>query len=892
MGAQDYSFAKKTMDVNNKRFSVFNVPSIEKEGIAKTTRLPFIIKILIENMLRHLSDGIATPDHLNALLHWPDSIKDNIVIPFMPSRVILQDFTGVPAIVDLSALRWQAKRLGMDPNMINPFVPSELVIDHSIQVDFYGTSDAINRNEKLEFERNKERYKLLKWAKKAFDKFLVIPPSTGIIHQVNLEFLARVIDVHAMNQENIALFDTLVGTDSHTTMIDGLGVLGFGVGGIEAEAVMLGQPYYMLVPEIMGFKLTGSLKEGVTATDLVLTITWILRQKGVVGKFVEFFGNGLNNLSLPDRATISNMSPEFGATAAFFPIDEETLKYLRLTGRSKSSINLIEVYAKEQTLFRNESSEQIYSETLELDLSTVEPTLAGPKRPQDKVYLKNIKETFNKEFVSKNHKDSYRIKFNEDSYAFDNGSIVIASITSCTNTSNPELLVGAGLIAKNAVKKGLKVKPFVKTSLAPGSSVVIDYLKKVNLLPYLEAIGFHVVGFGCMTCIGNSGPIAEPIEKEIKDHSLTVAAILSGNRNFEARVHPLVRANYLASPILVVAYALAGKINIDLYNDPIGHTPSRNPVYLKDLWPSPKEIRETIESALVPEMFINRYKHSLEGNEEWKSLKSPKGSLFDFDPKSTYIKEPPFFTDFSLDPPDLSDIRGARVLAILGDSITTDHISPAGNIPKDSPAGKYLIANNVHPKEFNSYGSRRGNHEVMIRGTFANVRIKNLMLQDIEGGFTIHTPTGKQKTIYDAAMEYKKKETPLIVIAGKEYGSGSSRDWAAKGTALLGVKAVIAVSYERIHRSNLIGMGVLPLQFIPNEDRETLGLKGLEAYDIEGIKDNLTPSKEVIVKATKDNGNSINFKALVRLDNLMEVEYYKNGGILQMVLRKLVKDAR
>ncbi|MCS7187256.1 MAG: aconitate hydratase AcnA, partial [Armatimonadota bacterium] len=864
-------------------------------------------------------------------------------IAFMPARVLLQDFTGVPCVVDLASMRAAVARLGGDPKRVNPLVPVDLVIDHSVQVDYFGTSDAFYLNVVREYERNEERYTLLKWAQQAFQNFRVVPPGTGIIHQVNLEYLAKVVQTtrdegRGTGDETIAFPDTLVGTDSHTTMVNGLGVLGWGVGGIEAEAVMLGQPYYMRVPEVVGVRLVGEFPEGVTATDLVLTVTHLLRKKGVVDKFVEFFGPSLKFLSLPDRATIANMAPEYGATCGFFPVDEETLAYLRFTGRPEEHVELVERYCKEQGLFYDESVEPTYSDVLEIDLSQLEPTMAGPRRPHDMVRLKEVKRQFLEtlptmlpkaasslpskeqtqpqtaalhrletestavatveaaETWSKSGSQEVLISVDSQQFVLRHGSVVIASITSCTNTSNPTVMIGAGLLARNAVKKGLQVKPWVKTSLAPGSQIVVDYLESAGLMPYLEALRFHLVGFGCMTCIGNSGPLPEPIANAIKEHGLVTVAVLSGNRNFEARVHPLVRANYLASPMLVVAYALAGRIDIDFDTEPLGYTPNGEPVYLRDIWPSMEEIRLTVHKALKPQMFRKRYAKVFAGDERWRKLSAPKGDIFVFDPSSTYIKEPPFFADFSLEPSPLQDIKGARILAVLGDSITTDHISPAGSIPVDSPAGRYLIEHGVEPKDFNNYGARRGNHEVMMRGTFANVRLRNLLTPDREGGWTVYFGDEEQgvkekevMTIYDAAMKYKEKGVPLMVIGGKEYGSGSSRDWAAKGPALLGVKAVIAETFERIHRSNLVGMGILPLQFKPGENRETLGLTGEEVFDIEGIAEGLHPRKELTVRARKPDGSESTFTVIARLDTPIEVDYYRHGGILPYVLRKIVK---
>ena len=933
---KDVFGAKDAIQIGDKTVTIYRLNRLQEMGIAEIARLPYSIRVLLENLLRHCDGYIVTEDDVKALANWQPKPPDR-EIAFMPARVLLQDFTGVPCVVDLAAMRNAVARLGVDPKKVNPLVPVDLVIDHSVQVDYFGTSDAFALNVAKEYERNAERYTLLKWAQQAFQNFRVVPPGTGIIHQVNLEYLAKVVQTAERDGEVVAFPDTLVGTDSHTTMINGLGVLGWGVGGIEAEAVMLGQPYYMRIPEVVGVRLVGEFPEGVTATDLVLTVTHLLRKKGVVDKFVEFFGPSLKLLSLPDRATIANMAPEYGATCGFFPVDEETLAYLRFTGRPEEHVELVERYCKEQGLFYDESVEPTYSDVLEVDLSQLEPTMAGPRRPHDMVRLKDVKRQFwetlpamlpkasspipkeqSQPLMAALHrletesaavatleagetqmgseKREVWVSVDSQQFALRHGSVVIASITSCTNTSNPTVLIGAGLLARNAVKKGLQVKPWVKTSLSPGSQVVVDYLESAGLMPYLEALRFHLVGFGCMTCIGNSGPLPEPIANAIKENGLVTVAVLSGNRNFEARVHPLVRANYLASPMLVVAYALAGRIDIDFETEPIDYTPNGEPVYLRDIWPSMDEIRRTVQKALKAQMFRKRYSKVFVGDERWRKLPVPKGDLFVFDPASTYIKEPPFFTDFTLEPPPLQDIKGARVLVVLGDSITTDHISPAGNIPPDSPAGRYLIEHGVEPKDFNNYGARRGNHEVMMRGTFANVRLRNLLTPDREGGWTVYlgdegrgTGDGEITTIYDAAMRYKERGVPLMVIGGKEYGSGSSRDWAAKGPALLGVKAVIAETFERIHRSNLIGMGILPLQFKPGENRETLGLTGEEVFDIEGIAEGLHPRKELTVRARKPDGSEITFTVIARLDTPIEVDYYRHGGILPYVLRKLMK---
>ncbi|NOZ57824.1 MAG: aconitate hydratase AcnA [Calditrichaeota bacterium] len=902
------------LDAAPGKVAMYSLPALEKAGVGKLDRLPFSIRVLLENQLRHLDGRIVTEEDVQNLANWQPTPASK-EIPFMPARVVLQDFTGVPAVVDLAAMRSAVARANREAHRINPIVPGDLIIDHSVQIDFFGTEYALPKNMAREYQRNRERYTLLKWAQKAFDGFRVVPPGTGIIHQVNLEYLARVVQLREFNGRKTAFPDTLVGTDSHTTMINGIGVLGWGVGGIEAEAVMLGQPYYMLIPQVVGMRLTGELPEGATATDLVLTVTQILRKKGVVGKFVEFFGPGVSKLSLPDRATLANMAPEYGATMGFFPVDGETLAYLRLTGRDDELVDLVERYCKEQGLFRGENApDPEYSDVVELDMSTVEASLAGPRRPQDRVTLREmhrafhetLHNTFGIDVPLEDHarwateggsagaqaaerKPRAEIVIDDEAVQLSHGSVVIAAITSCTNTSNPSVMIGAGLVAKKAVERGLLPRPWVKTSLAPGSRVVTNYLEKAGLLPYLEALHFHVAGYGCTTCIGNSGPLPEQVAKAIKENDLVVAAVLSGNRNFEARIHSLVKANYLASPMLVVAYALAGTLDIDLNKEPLDYDPNGEPVYLKDIWPTQEEIRQAMQKALDAEMFKQRYATVAEGDERWQELTAPTGELYEWDPNSTYIQEPPFFKDFSVEVPPLRDIEGARVLVLLGDTVTTDHISPAGAIPVDSPAGRYLIEHGVDPKDFNTFGSRRGNHEVMMRGTFGNVRLKNLLVPGTEGGWTIYLPTGEKMSIYDAAMKYQKEGVPLLVIAGKEYGTGSSRDWAAKGTQLLGVKAVIAESFERIHRSNLVGMGVLPLQFKEGENRESLGLTGKEVYTISGIAEGLTPGKLLTVTARRDDGSEIRFEVITRLDSHVEIEYYQNGGILQTVLRNMLK---
>ena len=913
MEKQNY---KKTLTVNGKSYSYYSIKQLQEDGFANIERLPFSIRILVENLLRNLDGKVVNETHLKNIANWQTKYDTPVEIPHHPARVIMQDFTGVPGVVDLAAMRDAAKELGLDPKKVNPLVPVDLIIDHSVQIDFFGSEDAYRKNLELEYKRNKERYQLLKWAQKAFDNMRVFPPGSGIIHQVNLEYIAKVVLTKEENGETIAYPDTLVGTDSHTTMINGLGVMGWGVGGIEAEAVMLGQPYYMKIPEVVGVKLTGELPEGATTTDLVLTITQKLREVGVVEKFVEYFGEGVKKLSLPDRATIANMAPEYGATMGFFPVDEETVNFLKLTNRGEIA-DLVEAYTKENMLFYTGNETPEYSQIIEIDMSTIEPSLAGPSRPQDRVSLKDMKKTFidllncnyNREIDIKEitafedeagkdleigecrvHKGKklVKVKLEDEEVVLSDGSVVIASITSCTNTSNPSVLIGAGILAKKAVEKGLTVKPYVKTSLAPGSRVVEAYLKKAGLLPYLEALRFHIVGFGCTTCIGNSGPLNPEIEKAIKENDLIVSAVLSGNRNFEARIHPDVKANWLASPVLVVAYAIAGRTDIDLTTEPIGKDPNGNPVYLKDIWPTQEEIKQVLNEVLTPEIFEEKYRNILDGDEFWQALEAPTGETFDWDENSTYIRKPPYFDGFKLEVEPPKDIKGARVLELLGDSITTDHISPAGKIPPEYPAGKYLLERGVPVEEFNSYGARRGNHEVMVRGTFANVRIKNKLVAPKEGGYTLKLPEKEEMFVYDASVKYAEEGTPLIVLGGKEYGTGSSRDWAAKGTQLLGVKAVIVKSFERIHRSNLVGMGVLPLVFKEGEGWEELGLDGTEEYEILGIED-IAPGKELTVRAKKENGEIVEFKVKTRLDTVVDVEYFKNGGILPMVLRKIAK---
>ena len=900
----DFFKARDRLTIDGRTYTYYRLDALEKAGLTELRRLPFSIRVLLEAALRQCNEREITQEDVRHIAAWKPVDASRPGIPFLPARVIMQDFTGVPAVVDLAAMRAAVARLGGDPKVINPLVPVDLVIDHSVQVDFFATPDALLRNAEVEFQRNQERYRFLKWGQQAFRNFRVVPPMTGIVHQVNLEYLAQVVMSTTDEEGNEVLFpDTLVGTDSHTTMINGLGVVGWGVGGIEAEAVMLGQPMDMLLPDVIGFKLYGQLREGVTATDLVLTVTQMLRKKGVVDKFVEFFGPGLDALSLPDRATVANMAPEYGATMGFFPVDAETLRYLRLSGRPESLIRRVEAYCRAQGLFRDaDTPDPEFTDILELDLGTVEPSLAGPKRPQDRVPLSEMKAAFQKALTAPVKERGYElpaealerratIGSNGNSVEMGHGSVVIAAITSCTNTSNPSVMVAAGLVAKKALEKGLKVKPYVKTSLAPGSRVVVEYLQSAKLLEALAALGFHVVGFGCTTCIGNSGPLPAEVARAISTSDLVAAAVISGNRNFEGRVHPLVKANFLASPPLVVAYALAGTVDIDLLHEPLGWDSQGQPVYLKDIWPTNEEVRQVIESNLRREMFLEKYAHVFEGTEMWQAIDAPGGELYEWDETSTYIHHPPYFESLSLEVPPLREIRGARVLAMFGDSITTDHISPAGNIPPESPAGKWLIEHGVAPKDFNSYGARRGNDLVMVRGTFANIRLKNLLVAPKEGYWTRHFPDGEEMTIFDAAMKYKAEGVPVIVIAGKEYGTGSSRDWAAKGPALQGVRAVIAESFERIHRSNLVGMGVLPLRFMDGQNAERLGLDGSEVFDIEGLHDGLLPRSILNVRARKADGRVIEFKVEALLNTPVEVEYYRNGGILHTVLRRLLRKA-
>jgi len=873
--------AQKNLDVAGKSFEIFDISSIEG-----ASSLPFSLKVLLENLLRTEDGANITADHIKALASWDPSVEPDTEIQFTPARVVMQDFTGVPCVVDLATMREAIVELGGDPSKVNPLAPAELVIDHSVIADKFGSKDSFEQNTDIEYERNQERYRFLRWGQSAFDEFKVVPPGTGIVHQVNIEYLARVVMTRTVNGALRAYPDTVVGTDSHTTMVNGLGVLGWGVGGIEAEAALLGQPVSMLIPRVVGFKLTGALPLGTTATDMALTITEILRKVGVVGKFVEFFGPGVTTVPMANRTTIGNMSPEYGSTCAIFPIDEETLRYLRLTGRSDDQVALVEQYAKKQGMWHDSSVEPRFSQVVELDLSTVVPSISGPKRPQDRISLSDSKNAFEKILPTYYTDKTAKGEVTAGSTRVRNGDVVIASITSCTNTSNPSVMIGAALLAKKAVEKGLKSKPWVKTTLAPGSKVVTDYYDRADLTRYMEALGFHLVGYGCVTCIGNSGPLPIDISKAINESDLAVTAVLSGNRNFEGRISPDVKMNYLASPPLVVAYAIAGTMDHDFEKDALGKDTAGNDVFLKDIWPTPHEIQSVIDSSISSEMFKKDYATVFEGDHRWKSLATPTGKVFEWDLKSTYVRKPPYFEGMPKDPTPVTDISGARVLAVLGDSVTTDHISPAGNIKADSPAGKYLADHGIDRADFNSYGSRRGNHEIMIRGTFANIRLKNLLLDGVEGGFTRNFLSGgEQTTIYEASVAYQAAGTPLVILAGKEYGSGSSRDWAAKGTALLGVRAVIAESFERIHRSNLIGMGVLPLQFKDGETAASLGLNGTETFAITGITalNSGGVPKELTVTA-----GSITFTAKVRIDTPGEADYYRHGGIMQYVLRSLL----
>ena len=906
--------ALKNLTVTSKDYKIFSLKEAQQH-LGNIEKLPKSLKVLLENLLRFEDDLTVKKQHIEALVDWQKERTSDQEIQYRPARVLMQDFTGVPAVVDLAAMRAAMASAGKDPNLINPLSPVDLVIDHSVMVDHFGSDQAFEENVEIEMQRNGERYQFLRWGQSSLNNFSVVPPGTGICHQVNLEYLAQAVWLGESNGETYAFPDTLVGTDSHTTMINGLGVLGWGVGGIEAEAAMLGQPISMLIPEVIGFKLTGKLKEGITATDLVLTITQMLRKKGVVGKFVEFYGDGLADLPLADRATIANMAPEYGATCGFFPIDDVTLTYLRLTGRQEDRIALVEAYSKEQGLWRNTGDEPIFTDTLFLDMSTVETSVAGPKRPQDRVVLSQIPQVF-KDLIDLDLKpakveqerlvneggagaaiDAKKSALQPDldphfildgqRYPLNHGDVVISAITSCTNTSNPSVMLAAGLLAKKAVEKGLQRKPWVKSSLAPGSKVVTDYLNAAGLTPYLEQLGYNLVGYGCTTCIGNSGPLPSPIEEAIQKHDLNVASVLSGNRNFEGRVHPLVKTNWLASPPLVIAFGLVGSIRHDLTSEPLGLGENGNPVYLKDIWPTQHEIQEVLQKVNT-DMFHKEYSAVFDGDEKWQSIEIPDSETYVWNESSTYIRHPPFFEEINQPEKSIEDVKNARILAVLGDSVTTDHISPAGNIKKDSPAGRYLQEQGVEPKDFNSYGSRRGNHEVMMRGTFANIRIKNEMLGGEEGGNTLYVPTGEKLSIYDASIKYQQQSTPLVIIAGKEYGTGSSRDWAAKGTNLLGIKAVIAESFERIHRSNLVGMGVLPLQFVDGQTRQSLNLTGHEELSITGLSNDIQPHQLLNVSVKRSNGETDQFQVLCRIDTLNEVEYFKAGGILHYVLRKLI----
>jgi len=884
---------RKVLTVDGESYDIFRLDLLEKAGFKNVSRLPVSLKVLLENLLRQEDNHHVNKADIEALANWNAKVKSGKEIAFMPARVLMQDLTGVPAVVDLAAMREAMKRLGGDPKKINPLAPVDLVIDHSVQVDYFGTADSFQKNSEIEFERNVERYAFLRWGQMAFDNFRLIPPDVGICHQVNLEYLAPVVFRAKKDGAHFAYPDTVVGTDSHTPMINGLGVVGWGVGGIEAEAALLGQPIIMLIPEVIGFKLHGKLPAGATATDLVLTVVQMLRKKGVVEKFVEFYGSGLSSLSLADRATIGNMGPEYGATVGYFPIDDETLRYMTLTARDPHLIKLVETYAKEQGMFRTDASpDPMFTDTLELDLGSVVPSISGPRRPQDRIALTDSKKAFAEALPSlmktKDAAKTVAVQMNGDKFNLKHGSVVISAITSCTNTSNPSVLIGAGLLAKKAGEKGLTRKPWVKTSLAPGSRVVTEYLKDSGLLPHLEKIGFNVVGYGCTTCIGNSGPLPEAVANGIQEGDLVAAAVLSGNRNFEGRIHASVRANYLASPPLVVAYALAGSMDVDLYNDPLGNDSNGKPVFLKDIWPTPQEVQEVMNKSVRQEMFKKEYSQASEGDARWKGMPVPQGELFQWDMQSTYVREAPYFEGMGKTPNPIKPITGARALALLGDSVTTDHISPAGSIEKNGPAARYLTNNDVLPKDYNQYGARRGNHEVMMRGTFANIRLKNTLAPGTEGGVTVHLPDKKPMSIYDAAMQYQKEGTPLVVIAGKEYGSGSSRDWAAKGPRLLGIRAAIAESYERIHRSNLIGMGIVPLVFKAGENLASLGLTGFEKFDILGIGPDLKLRQELTVKATADDGKVTEFKVICRIDTPAELDYYRHGGILEYVLRQLL----
>jgi aconitate hydratase A / 2-methylisocitrate dehydratase len=882
---------RRTLDAGGKTYTYFDLKAAEENGLAGISALPFSLKVLLENLLRFEDGSSVTKADIEAVAHWLKNRSSDHEIAFRPARVLLQDFTGVPAVVDLAAMRDAVVSLGASAEVINPQVPVDLVIDHSVMVDNFGHADSFAKNVTREFERNQERYAFLRWGSTAFTNFRAVPPGAGICHQVNLEYLAQTVWSNEQDGELVAYPDTLVGTDSHTTMVNGLSALGWGVGGIEAEAAMLGQPISMLIPDVVGFKLHGTMPEGATATDLVLTVVQMLRELGVVGKFVEYFGDGLDHLSLEDQATLANMAPEYGATCGFFPIDEDTITYLNATGRDAGRVELVETYAKAQGLWRDAGHEPQYTKTLSLDLATVKPSIAGPKRPQDRIELDQAASTFARDMdkvFGKGADKSRKVTPDGEDFSVGHGDVFIAAITSCTNTSNPSVMLGAGLLARNAVKKGLKVKPWVKTSLAPGSQVVTDYLEKAGLQDDLDALGFNLVGYGCTTCIGNSGPLPDHFSQAIKDGDLVSCSVLSGNRNFEGRIGPDIKANYLASPPLVVAYAIAGSLNVDITQDPLGEDQDGNPVYLRDIWPSTHEIAETVRNSVTPEMFSKRYAEVFKGDEHWQKIEVSGGQTYDWNPSSTYIQNPPFFDGMTMDIAPVKDIENARILGLFGDSITTDHISPAGGIAANSPAGEYLRAHQVPPSEFNSYGSRRGNHNVMMRGTFANIRIRNLMLDGVEGGMSKHFPDGKVEPIYDAAMQYADDGVPLVVIAGKEYGTGSSRDWAAKGTRLLGVRAVVVESFERIHRSNLIGMGVLPLQFVDGLNREALNLSGDETISIANL-DGIAPQSTVSVQITSGDGSKNSFDALVRIDTDDEMEYFRNGGILHYVLRNLAR---
>ena len=913
MTTHDHFGARSTLDTAEGTVTYYRLGRLEEIGAANLQSMPYCTRIILESLLRNMDGNLVTEEDVRLVANWDPQNLPKKEIPFLPARVLMQDLTGVPAIVDLASMRSAMQRLGGDPKKVNPLVPVDLVIDHSVQVDFFGTAGSFALNVEREYERNVERYGLLRWAQQAFQNTRIVPPGIGICHQVNLEYLSPVVDIRQINGTSVALPDTLVGMDSHTTMINGLGVLGWGVGGIEAEAVMVGQPYYMQLPPVVGVRLVGELRDGVTATDLVLTVTQILRAHGVVNKFVEFYGPGLARLPLADRATIANMCPEYGATAGLFPVDQETLNYMIGTGRDPAHVKMTEQYLKAQNLFLEENSpDPLYNEQLTVDMSTVEASLAGPSRPQDRVPLGDMKKNFQIALTETFRKSGHAgegatqtssetalavaerpgvpIQIDDAEVFLDHGSVIIAAITSCTNTSNPSVMMGAGLLSKNAVEAGLSKKPWVKTSMAPGSQVVDDYLTESGLLPYLEELGFHIVGHGCTTCIGNSGPLPEAVADSVQEHDIVSAAVVSGNRNFEARIHPQVKANYLASPMLVVAYSIAGTVDINLETDPLGFDSNNKPVYLNDIWPSQEQIRETVTSSLNTEMYRSRYGQVFEGDERWRNLPVPQGDLYEWDADSTYIKELPIFDDLPPEPPALEDVINARILASVGDSITTDHISPAGAISATSPAGDYLVSKGVERRDFNTYGSRRGNDEIMVRGTFANIRLRNKIAPETEGGYTVHLPEKTPMSIYEASLQYKQEGVPLIVLAGKEYGSGSSRDWAAKGPFLLGVKAAIAESYERIHRTNLIGMGVLPLQYLENQNAESLGLTGYETFTITGIAEGLTPGKILDVTATREDNSSFSFQVLTRIDTPIEVGYYQHRGVLQFVVRQMLKN--